>query len=321
MQHNLANFNNFRILIVGDVMLDRYWWGDVNRISPEAPVPIVRLQGSTVAPGGAANVAANVAGLGAVPILLGAIGSDDESRELERALGSLGIDPNYLIRLNGRPTIVKTRIVAHGQQVVRVDQEERLLLTPKEEEIILEAVNAVIESVNLVVISDYGKGFLSNSVLREIISRSKELGKNVLVDPKGRDYEKYRDSTLITPNRREAAQASGIDEEFEGLIDAAGPSLQNRHGLNNVLITQGENGMTLFTADEDRFHIPAASVETYDVTGAGDTVIATLAVAIAAGLGLKESAVIANAAAGEVVQHVGTTSITREMLQTALDRN
>lgn len=314
----LDSFKGIRILIAGDVMLDRYWWGDVDRISPEAPVPVVRLQGSTVAPGGAANVAANVAGLGATPILLGAIGSDSEARELQRSLTEKNIDPCHLVKLRGRPTIVKTRIVAHGQQIVRVDQEERLNLTEKEERQVARAIGEVIHSVDLIVISDYGKGFLSNRVLQELISRGRDADKAIIVDPKGRDYQKYRNSTLITPNRREASLASGLDEHADDMISSAGRSLQQECGIENVLITQGENGMTLFLADNERFDIPAASVETYDVTGAGDTVVATLAVALASGLQLKDSAILANAAAGEVVQHVGTTSVTREMLQTAL---
>ena len=320
MNIDLNQFKNARVLIAGDVMLDRYWWGSVTRISPEAPVPVVRLQGSTIAPGGAANVAANVAGLGGKPILFGAIGSDEESRELESSLIERSIGPSSLVILEGRQTIVKTRIVAHSQQVVRVDKEERLILTKTEEDKIVSAFEKAINDADITVLSDYGKGFLSDAVIEAIIGISSRLGRSVFVDPKGKDYTKYRNSTLLTPNRKEAADATGLYEDDPELVNHAGTLLRERNQIESVLITQGEQGMTLFSGGEEPFHIPASSVETYDVTGAGDTVIATLAVAHASGLGLRESAVIANAAAGEVVQHVGTTAITPEMLDNALNR-
>ena len=298
-----------RVLIVGDVMLDRYWWGDVTRISPEAPVPVVRLTGNTAAPGGAANVAANLAGLGATPVLVGAVGNDPEANELREALNKIGVEPGYLVG-SDRGTIVKTRIVAHSQHVVRVDREDVPAGDTVDSSAVLSAIDSLLSQVNGIVISDYGKGFLTDEVLRFVIERGGEIGKPVFVDPKGRDYGKYRGATLITPNRREAAEACRLSEELPDLIEKAGRILLEETGVENALITQGERGMTLFRADGGATHIEAHAVETYDVTGAGDTVIATIAAAHSAGASLEEAARLANRAAGLVVQQVGTTAIT-----------
>jgi D-beta-D-heptose 7-phosphate kinase/D-beta-D-heptose 1-phosphate adenosyltransferase len=210
--------------------------------------------------------------------------------------------------------------VAHGQQVVRVDKEERLVLTEAEEAKIVDAFEKAIQDADLAILSDYGKGFLSNAVIEAMIEISAAHSTYVFVDPKGKDYSKYKNATLLTPNRKEEAEATGLHEEDADLINRAGELLLTTNNIQSVLITQGEHGMTLFSTGEEPFHIPATSVETYDVTGAGDTVIATIWVARAAGLELRESAIIANAAAGEVVQHVGTTAITLNALQNALNR-
>lgn len=315
----LDRFADVNVLVAGDVMLDRYWWGDVSRISPEAPVPVVRLKGDSTAPGGAANVAANIAGLGSRAVLLGAVGSDAEADELGNALGSIGIDSTHLLKLRGRSTIVKTRIVAHSQQVVRIDREDILILTPEEEATIISAIEAAVPDVDIILISDYGKGFLSDKVLRHIIDSGSRHNKPVLVDPKGKQFGKYAGATLLTPNQREASEACSLHEELPDLVCVAGNLLLSEIGLENVLITQGERGMTLFQRTLDPVHIPAAALETYDVTGAGDTVIATICVAYGAGANMLEAARIANIAAGLVVQQIGTTAITREHLAEALN--
>ena len=305
----LDEISKARVLIVGDVMLDRYWWGDVTRISPEAPVPVVRLTGNTAAPGGAANVAANLAGLGATPILVGSIGNDSEANELRESLSKIGVDPSYLVG-SERGTIVKTRIVAHSQHVVRVDREDVRTEGSSDNTAIVAVIDGLLSQVDGIVISDYGKGFLTDEVLRFVIERGREIGKPVFVDPKGRDYGKYSGATLITPNRREAAEACRLHEELPDLIEQAGKILLAETGVESALITQGEHGMTLFRAGDGPIHIDAHAVETYDVTGAGDTVIATIAAAHSAGASLEESARLANRAAGLVVQQVGTTAIT-----------
>lgn len=305
-----VDFSKVSVLVVGDVMLDKYCWGSVTRISPEAPVPVVRIEGTSVAAGGAANVAANITGLGASVILIGSLGDDDDAGQFPDVLGELAISADYLIRMNGRRTTVKTRVVAHSQHVVRLDHETVAHLTEAEQDAVIEAIDRVIGGVDVVLISDYAKGLLTYRILRHLIDRANALTKPVLVDPKGKNFEKYRGATMITPNRREAAEACGMDDLGTATADEAGQRLLNDLGLRAVLVTQGEDGMSLFTAGADVRHMSAVAREVYDVTGAGDTVIATLAVAVGAGISFWEAAKLANAAAGHVVEQVGTTAIT-----------
>jgi D-beta-D-heptose 7-phosphate kinase/D-beta-D-heptose 1-phosphate adenosyltransferase len=299
-------------------MLDRYWWGDVDRISPEAPVPVVRLRRSSVAAGGAANVAVNAAGLGARVSLIGAIGTDQEAGVLLRVLGQKGIDPSNLVTRDNMLTIVKTRVVAHGQHVVRVDQESDLEEPSYQSAQEIEEFVRCLQNVDAVVVSDYAKGFVSDVLLHEIFSRSVKKGIPVLVDPKGRDYARYRSATMVTPNLREAAEAAGIDGKARNAAIEAGTRLLNTNRYEAVLITQGADGMTLFRQDRDAVHMPAHAREVYDVTGAGDTVIATIGVAVAAGFDLEQAARLANLAAGVVVGQIGTTSITFDDLNSAI---
>lgn len=311
----LDNFHNARILVVGDVMLDRYWWGSVNRISPEAPVPVVRLEKSTFAPGGAANVAVNVAGLGAKAHLLGIVGDDAEAGCLEKSLSDLDVSPEYLIRLAERQTSVKTRIVAHNQQVVRVDNEETTDMAASDCGKVCDAIDKVLPEIDLVIISDYAKGLLNKRVLTHLINAANYAGKKVLVDPKGKDYSKYAGATMITPNRREAAEACGLDDHIEGLVNIAGEKLLRDLNFEAVLITESENGMTLFQKGGQPVHFDAHAQEVYDVTGAGDTVIAALGTAVASGLNLVEASKLANLAAGFAVEKVGTAPVTIEMIK------
>lgn len=324
MQNNelIERFSKVKVLIVGDVMLDRYWWGSVNRISPEAPVPIVKLEKTSAAAGGAANVAANVVGLGAEAILVGLIGSDAEARNLSDILQNSAISPDYLINFDNRQTSVKTRIIAHSQQVVRVDDENNSPISQNESDNVFEKIGKVFDEADIVIISDYAKGFLTENLLSRLITKGKAENKKILVDPKGKDYSKYKGATLLTPNQKEATEACGFEDFEENLIEKAGKTLLERISTDSVLITQGEKGMTLFqnNGEIDRFDALARNV--YDVTGAGDTVIATLAVAIGAGLNFFEAARIANIAAGLVVEQIGTTAINIETLAEALaDKN
>lgn len=303
----LDAFATKKILIVGDVMLDQYWWGDVTRISPEAPVPIVRLRKTSLAAGGAANVAVNVVGLGATPILIGAMGSDAEADLIKSVLIDQSVLPENLVTLDGRPTTVKTRVIAHSQQVVRVDNEFPDQMAATDEDRILEAVKGKIAESDAVVLSDYAKGLLTQKVTAEMIAMAKAAGKCVLVDPKGRNFLKYNNATILTPNLLEARTASGLDDGCT--VDEAGRKLLSDHSFEGLLVTEGEHGMTLFRKNEQPFHLRANAKEVYDVTGAGDTVIAALATSIGAGADWETAATLANMAAGIVVGKVGTAPI------------
>ena len=317
----IDKFRGLNVLIVGDVMLDRYWWGTVDRISPEAPVPVVRLGNNTHVPGGAANVASNVAGLGARPILVGIVGNDDAAAVLPSSLESFGVPGGHIISIPGRRTTVKTRIVAHGQQVIRLDQETDSEISGDDEDVVLSSLAALLPTADIVITSDYAKGFLTQRILRELIAMARESGKSVIVDPKGKDYSKYDGASLLTPNRREAADAAGLEMNTGDVVSVAGSKLLAERSFDALLITQGEDGMTLFESDREPFHLRALAREVYDVTGAGDTVIATFAVASAAGADRQEAAKLANIAARIVVGQIGTTSITAEELDSALHEN
>ncbi|HRI04964.1 MAG TPA: D-glycero-beta-D-manno-heptose-7-phosphate kinase [Pyrinomonadaceae bacterium] len=317
----LDSFANTNVLVIGDVMLDRYWWGNVSRISPEAPVPVVKMDNMTLAAGGAANVAANVYGLGATPVLVGIIGDDTEGELLPDVLSKVGVSHEHLITIAGRPTTVKTRIIAHSQQMARIDQETDANLSANDEESVWSRIEPHIKESHAIVISDYAKGFLSDLLLRRIIDLANNSGVSVLVDPKGKDYKKYRAASLLTPNRREAADACGLEENTQQMVNIAGNRLLTDLNLSSVLITQGEDGMTVFRKSGEPFHLDTLAREVYDVTGAGDTVIASLAVAIGSGADLETAANIANTAAGLVVEQVGTTAISIRELRNAISDN
>lgn len=310
----LDNFSNTKILVVGDVMIDRYWWGSVTRISPEAPVPIVKLEEMSIAAGGAANVAANLVGLGVTPYLFGIVGEDDESRLLASLLEKIGIADNFLTPLTTRSTTVKTRIVAHSQHVVRIDQETTEPMSDIVGAKILPKIAEILPEIDAVIISDYAKGFLVDNFLADLIDLIGASGKMLFVDPKGRDFARYEGATVITPNKREAAEACGLEMDTVDLVSRAGDTLMEKLALKSLLITEGEDGMTLFDTEKGRSHFDSLAQNVYDVTGAGDTVIATFAAASAAGQTFLEAAKLANIAAGLVVGKIGTTTITKEMI-------
>jgi rfaE bifunctional protein kinase chain/domain len=320
--HNIKElfekFSKVKVLIVGDVMLDRYWWGSVNRISPEAPVPIVKLDRTSEAAGGAANVAANVVGLGAETILIGLIGKDSEARFLSGILRETGISPEYLVASDDRQTSVKTRIIAYSQQVVRVDNENNSPISEREARRVLKSIENVLDETDIIIISDYAKGLVTEKLLTRLITFCGNKNKKVLVDPKGKDYSKYKGATLLTPNQKEATEACGFEDFEENLVEKAGRTLLDRVSTESILITQGEKGMTLFQKNGEMHRFEALARNVYDVTGAGDTVIATLAVAVGAGLNYFDAVRLANIAAGLVVEQVGTTAVTLETLENAL---
>lgn len=304
------------MLVIGDVMLDRYLWGAVTRISPEAPVPIVNIADTTVALGGAANVAANIAGFGSNAILVGVCGEDAEATTLGELLSAARIE-NAMHSFGDRPTTVKSRVVAHSQHVVRFDYEESRPLTDVQSSSIIDAALLLLGRVEVVVVSDYAKGVLTDAVLSEIVVEARKKRVRVLVDPKGKDYLKYRGATILTPNRREAAEAANLEEGHPDLVTNAGKDLLERCELDALLITEGEKGMTLFDRESEPIHFDALARDVYDVTGAGDTVIAAMAVSLGAGTSFSDAAEIANIAAGLAVEEVGTAVISKEAL---LDR-
>lgn len=312
---NLLNrFKDARVLVIGDVMLDQYWWGGVSRISPEAPVPIVHLQNTTSVPGGAANVAVNIAALGATAILVGCVGQDIEADQLYSALIERSVSPDHVVKYQNRATCVKTRIIAQGQQVVRIDREDTDLLDEIDSKRLVENLENLLRESDLVIVSDYSKGCLTEQVLKQIFSEGIRFNKPILVDPKGKDFSKYKGAFMLTPNRREAADACKIDETHENLTNVAGDHLLEMFGFSNVLITESEKGMTLFRLDSAPLHFDAIAHEVFDVTGAGDTVIATLGVALAAGLDAAKAVEIANIAAGIAVGQIGTSAVTIDYL-------
>jgi rfaE bifunctional protein kinase chain/domain len=298
---------NKRILVVGDIMLDRYWFGEVNRISPEAPVPIVRVERREERLGGAANVARNAVALGVETGLLGVIGEDEAGRSVEDLLKSSGIR-SYLNHDPQISTIIKLRVIGRQQQLIRVDFEEKpsdQVLQDK-----LTRFTSLLADFDVLILSDYAKGSLVN--VSTMIAAAKAQNKIVLVDPKGSDFAKYAGATMLTPNKSELKQIIGewrTEEELTQKVQALRQSLH----LDAFLLTRSEEGMTLFTADEV-MHVPAMAREVYDVSGAGDTVIATVAAMLAEGKSLSEAVLIANKAGGIVVGKLGTATVTREEL-------
>lgn len=317
----MDSFAGKRIAVAGDLLLDRYWWGTVTRISPEAPVPIVKLDQTTTVAGGAGNVAANVAKLGADCRMIGCVGNDEEGKHLVELLNNANIKTNHVVFSASRPTCVKTRIVAHNQQVVRVDQEVLTSISDIDAETIVDVLAQTIADTDLIIVSDYAKGTLNQTVLKAVIDEARRKAIPVLVDPKGKDFSKYTGATLITPNRIEAIEACNLEASDPDSTMRAGQMIIDRTGIQNVLVTEGENGMTLFREGNAPFHISATGKQVYDVTGAGDTVIACLGVALAAGIDMATACELANRAAGLAVQRVGTCPISREDLRADLENS
>ncbi|MBP7488387.1 MAG: D-glycero-beta-D-manno-heptose-7-phosphate kinase [Azospira sp.] len=309
--HQLPDFSAARILVVGDVMLDRYWFGDVSRISPEAPVPVVKVERSEERPGGAANVARNCASLGARVGLLSVVGNDEAGRILQRQMEEGGIAAS-LLPDGAIDTTVKLRVIGRQQQLLRIDFET----TPSHE--VLQAKLAEFEQrlagVDVVILSDYGKGGLAH--IGDMIRLARAAGKKVLVDPKGEDYSKYRGATVITPNRSELRQVVGRWSD-EAQLAAKAQQLRSELELEALLVTRSEEGMSLYR-DGEALHQPARAQEVFDVSGAGDTVIATLAAMMALGAPWGDAIHLANLAGGVVVGKLGTATVSREELSAAL---
>ena len=314
----VAAFAGRRVLVAGDLMLDRYWSGDVDRISPEAPVPIVRKVGAFGVPGGAANTACNVVALGARVTLFGVTGRDEAGAELRGMLAQRGIDCAYLSIAAGRPTTVKLRIVAHDQQIVRIDEEDTAPIDASLADEVVKRAARLMPRMDAVLISDYAKGFAIAPVVKGIIAAAVRHGKPVVVDPKGSDFERYRGATVLKPNRSELALLTGLPARHHEETMHAARQLLRLAGPTAIVVTEGKDGMTLLRPETPEEHFPSFAREVYDVTGAGDTALATLAVALAAGAPLGDGVWLANLAAGLAVGESGTVAISSEKLAKAM---
>lgn len=315
MTMHLPSFENARVLVVGDLMLDRYWHGGTSRISPEAPVPVVHVNQNEERAGGACNVALNIATLGAKCTVMGLCGDDEAAGTLEKLLQDVGVDSQF-VRMPENATVTKLRVMSRHQQLMRLDFEDGFIgqdLSGLEK-----AFEAQLQDHNIVVCSDYGKGSLRD--VKRLIELCGEKNIPVLVDPKGTDFEKYTGANLITPNLSEFEAVAGVCESEDDLVEKAN-ALSEKFNLEALLVTRSEHGMSLMQRDYDPLHIPTQAREVFDVTGAGDTVISTLAASLGAGVSLERAMVLANLAAGVVVAKSGTASVSLRELENAITQN
>ena len=317
----ISKFEESKILVIGDIMVDQFVWGKVSRISPEAPVPVVSVTSESLLLGGATNVVNNIYSLDGKVMVCGVVGNDEMGGKLIGDLKDMGVDVDGIIVENGRPTTVKTRIIAHSQQVVRYDREDISEITLDSMQKVISYLRKNLNSLDAVIISDYGKGVVSEQLIREVLRIAIDNDKIISVDPKVSKFSFYKGVTLITPNNKEASEAAGIEIKDKETLLRVGEILLNKLACKLLLITRGEEGMTLFEDNGDVTHIPTLAKEVYDVTGAGDTVISALTLGLTAGASLKEAAVIANYAAGIVVGEIGTAAVTRSELIEAIKRN
>jgi len=308
------------ILVYGDVMLDEFVWGDVTRISPEAPVPVVDIRRESVHLGGAANVLANLVALGTRASVVGVTGNDSANERLRAELKGAGAASDTLIVDESRPTTLKTRIIAHSQLVVRADRERRTPVEAKTEERIIEVLREAIPEADAFVVSDYDKGAVTPRVLAEVLRLAYGRGIPVLVDPKIRNFDAYRPATLVTPNHHEALRLTNTEDHTDEGLKRAAHLIRGQLDCESVLITRGERGLMLLESFHEPVYVETVAREVYDVTGAGDTVIATLAASLAAGATMIEAAILANHAAGIVVGKVGTSTASAFELAEAIQQ-
>lgn len=312
MKLSMPRFDQAQVLVVGDVMLDRYWHGGTSRISPEAPVPVVKVEQVEDRPGGAANVALNIAALGAGASLSGLVGKDDAAEALMESMQAAQVFSDFCV-VEGRPTITKLRVISRHQQLIRMDFEDKFSAESAQQ--LNEKASQLLASVGALILSDYAKGALADP--QPLIQAAKAANIPVLVDPKGSDFSRYRGATLLTPNLHEFEAVVGHCENEQALV-SKGESLMREHDLQALLVTRGEHGMTLLRPDEPELHLPARAREVFDVTGAGDTVISVLAASLAAGEAMPQAVALANLAAGIVVAKLGTAAISAPELRRAI---
>lgn len=307
-------FSKCRLLVIGDLMIDEYLWGEVDRISPEAPVQVVSVEREDFTLGGSGNVANNLITLGAQVWAAGITGAGGNGRLLLDKFKQLGINTDGVIQDPGRPTTKKTRIIAANQHVLRIDRETRHEISDPINRKLIESIENTIPKIQVILISDYGKGVVTKSLVRRVVDIAKKQNKIIIVDPKGLDFRKYEGVSIITPNKKEASLAAGMDIFNDQDINVAGRALKKALGVNSILITCGKDGMVLIEKDRDPYKITARARQVFDVSGAGDTVVAMMGLALASGAKVREAVSIANTAAGIVVGKVGTATITRQEL-------
>jgi D-glycero-beta-D-manno-heptose-7-phosphate kinase len=311
----ISRFSEVKVLVIGDLILDEFVWGDTSRISPEAPVPVVLVERESLMPGGAANVASNIRALGAKAYLVGAIGRDEDGRRLEKILKEKGVDLKGVISDAQRPTTLKTRVIARHQQVVRIDREKIAPLSEPVNKEIIDYIKEKMKEVDGIIIEDYGKGVITPRLLKEIIPLAKGCDKIITVDPKEEHISYYKGATAITPNRKEAEAMGGIKAKDDKSLNRLGQALLSRLKLKAAVITLGEQGMRVFERGGKITHIPTVAQEVFDVSGAGDTVIAAFTVSLGAGAAMIEAAHISNFAGGIVVGKVGVATTSQVELK------
>lgn len=302
-------------------MVDRYFWGSVNRISPEAPVPVVEVESESTRLGGAANVANNIASLGAIPVMIGVVGNDNAGQLLQGILKDLGFSNSGIIVDPSRPTTIKTRVIAHDQHVVRIDQEVKNDISPAIQEKILDALRHEIDAVDGIILQDYNKGVIVAPLIHEIVSLARKRSKTATADPKFNNFFEYKHVTVFKPNRKETEEALGKRLSGTASIEQAGREILKRLEAENVLLTLGEQGMSLFEKSGPVTHVSTQAQKVSDVSGAGDTVISTLTLALVAGATIREASGLANYAGGVVVGEVGIVPIGKQALHAAVMRN
>lgn len=317
----LGNFSGKRVAVIGDLMLDRYYWGSVHRVSPEAPVPVVEVDTESVRFGGAANVANNIQALGGRAFLIGLVGDDHPGGMFRKMLSDQGLDTGGIVIDSARPTTIKTRVIAAGQHVVRIDNESKQDCPELLRTRLIDAVRSNIRSLDGIIIEDYNKGVVTRDLIHAVIAAANEHGKPVTVDPKFNNFFEYKNVTVFKPNRREVEETLGGKLKTVVEVERAGKSLLESLNARNVLLTRGEEGMSLFQSEGTVTHFPTTAGEVQDVSGAGDTVISTLTMALVAGGGITESCILANCAGGVVVGAVGIVPILPEQLLRAALRN
>jgi rfaE bifunctional protein kinase chain/domain len=309
-----SEFSGKRVMVVGDLMIDEYLIGQVSRISPEAPVPVVEVEEESHRLGGAANVALNIASLGIEPVMVGIIGNDLAGDKLIQRFQKRKVKPDGVLKIDGRPTTVKTRIIGDSQHIARVDREQSTYLNTEEENQLIEKAMELVDTVDAVILEDYNKGVLTENLILNIINRANDKGKIITVDPKFKNFLKYQNVTLFKPNIKETEEALAIKVSTDKDLMDAGKALIEKLKSKGVLITRGAQGMSLFEDDGNVTHVESRVRKVADVSGAGDTVISTLTAALTAGSTLQESATIANYAAGIVCEYVGIVPVENEKL-------
>lgn len=314
----LNAFKGKRIAVIGDLMVDRYYWGTVNRISPEAPVPVVEVDSQSTRLGGAANVANNIATLGGIPLMIGVTGKDDGGELLRNLIEEARFPSQGIVVDDDRPTTIKTRVIAHHQHVVRIDHEVKEEISENLQERILTVLKKELRNLDAIILEDYNKGVMVGRLIREIVDLARPAGIIVTVDPKFNNFFDYKNVTVFKPNRKESEEALGRRLNNRTAVERAGKEILDRLGAENVLLTLGEEGMSLFEREGSVTHVSTKAKKVADVSGAGDTVISTLTMCLAAGSGIKEASALANIAGGVVCGEVGIVPIDKGSLREAV---